>query len=82
MVISSTFSDQAPLTISFYMKEPAGTRDLDGSDEKYGEVWLKLKNDVSSILDEKYGESESPLWVVRTVGHGIRQTKHFQCTLK
>ena len=59
MVISSTFSDQAPLTISFYMKEPAGTRDLDGSDEKYGEVWLKLKNDVSSILDEKYGESES-----------------------
>ena len=59
MVITSTFSDQAPLTISFYMKESAGTRELDGSDEKFGYVWLKLKNDVSSILDEKYGESES-----------------------
>ena len=42
MVITSTFSDQAPLTISFYKKESAGTRDLDGSDEKFGYVWLKL----------------------------------------
>lgn len=53
MVITSTFSDQTPLTISFYMKEPADkafsvhfeivkTAKLTDTEDKYF-IWYDLK---------------------------------------